>query len=153
TVMPSLGLGMVLTLVFVGWGVIKPGAPEGWDTPGEYIVVDSDSTTRYVVIDDKDPGGRKTATLHPVLNYASAKLLLDKGKGDVIEVKGDVIDKSGLPHGATLGIPYAPDRLPDAKDAEKAKVWAVCERPASGSGSSVDRAVFVLDSGDAPSVA
>ncbi|MEW2402715.1 type VII secretion protein EccB [Streptomyces sp. NPDC046862] len=152
TVMPSLAVGVVLVIGFIAWGVIKPTAPKGWDTPGEYIIVDSDSTTRYVVLPDP---GTKTKTLHPVLNYASAKLLLDKGKGSVIEVPGKEIDKSGIPHGATLGIPYAPDRLPSKDDAEKAKTWAVCERPAPGSSGSdgsenaIDRAVFVLDSDDA----
>lgn len=146
TVMPSLAVGVVLVIGFIAWGVIKPTAPKGWDTPGEHIIVDSDSTTRYVVLSD---GETKTKTLHPVLNYASAKLLLDKGKGSVIEVPGKEIDKSGIPHGATLGIPYAPDRLPAKDDAEKAKTWAVCERPAPGSEGAIDRAVFVLDSGDA----
>ncbi|GGZ67289.1 type VII secretion protein EccB [Streptomyces bluensis] len=146
TVMPSLAVGVILVIGFIAWGVIKPTAPKGWDTPGEYIIVDSDSTTRYVVLPDKET---KAKTLHPVLNYASAKLLLDKGKGSVIEVPGKEIDKSGIPHGPTLGIPYAPDRLPAKDDAEKAKTWAVCERPAPGSERAIDRAVFVLDSGDA----
>ncbi|MFI5758864.1 type VII secretion protein EccB [Streptomyces sp. NPDC051569] len=152
TIMPSMVVGVVLVVGCIGWGVIKPTAPKGWDKPGEYIVVDSDSTTRYVVVPDLAADGKKVPTLHPVLNYASAKLLLDKDKGKVIEVPGDEIDKSGLPHGATLGIPYAPDRLPDADDAEKAKAWAVCERPASGPGTSVDRGVFVLDAADAKAV-
>ncbi|MDT0465731.1 type VII secretion protein EccB [Streptomyces gibsoniae] len=153
TVMPSLAMGVVLVVGFIAWGVIKPSAPPGWDTPGEYIIVDSDSTTRYVVLDDKGANGKATPTLHPVLNYASAKLLLDKDKGSVLEVPGKEIDKSGIPHGATLGIPYAPDRLPAKEDAEKAKTWAVCERPAAGSEDAIDRAVFVLDAGDAKSLA
>lgn len=146
TVMPSLAVGVILVIGFIAWGVIKPAAPKGWDTPGEHIIVDSDSTTRYVVLRD---GNDKV--LHPVLNYASAKLLLEKGKGTVIEVPGKEIDKSGIRHGSTIGIPYAPDRLPAAEDAEKAKTWAVCERPAKG-GTTLDRAVFVLDKDDAEAV-
>ncbi|OEJ24721.1 type VII secretion protein EccB [Streptomyces agglomeratus] len=152
TVMPSLAVGVVLVIGFIAWGVIKPSAPKGWDTPGAHIIVDSDSTTRYVVIKDKAENGKQVATLHPVLNYASAKLLLDKGKGTVIEVPGKDIDKSGIPHGATLGIPYAPDRLPTKEDAEQEKTWAVCEQPAPGSNTAIDRAVFVLDGDDAKSV-
>lgn len=152
TVMPSLAVGVALVVGFIGWGVIKPTAPEGWDKPGEYIIVDSDSTTRYVVLPDEASNGKKTPTLHPVLNYASAKLLLDKGKGSVLEVPGKEIDKSGIPHGATLGIPYAPDRLPSKDDASKTKTWAVCERPAPGSDDAIDRAVFVLDADDAKSL-
>jgi type VII secretion protein EccB len=152
TVMPSLAVGVVLVIGFIAWGVIKPAAPKGWDKPGEYIIVDSDSTTRYVVLNDEASNGKKVATLHPVLNYASAKLLLDKGKGNVLEVPAKEIDKSGIPHGATLGIPYAPDRLPSKDDAEKTKTWAVCERPAPGSEDAIDRAVFVLDADDAKSL-
>ncbi|GAB2765082.1 type VII secretion protein EccB [Streptomyces bullii] len=152
TVMPSLGVGVVLVIGFIAWGVIKPTAPKGWDTPGEHIIVDSDSTTRYVVLDPDPKDGKVEKVLHPVLNYASAKLLLDKGKGSVIEVPGKEIDKSGLRHGATVGIPYAPDRLPSKEDAEKVKTWAVCERPAPGQESAIDRAVFVFDADDAKSL-
>ncbi|MBT2504817.1 type VII secretion protein EccB [Streptomyces sp. ISL-98] len=152
TVMPSLAVGVVLVVGFIAWGVIKPSAPKGWDTPGEYIIVDSDSTTRYVVLDPDPDDNKVDRVLHPVLNYTSARLLLDKGKGSVIEVPAKEIDKSGIRHGATIGIPYAPDRLPSKEDAEKAKAWAVCEQPAPGSGTSIDRAVFVLDGEDAKSV-
>jgi type VII secretion protein EccB len=150
--MPSLALGVVLVVGFIAWGVIKPTAPKGWDKPGEYIIVDSDSTTRYVVLDPNPKDSKVEKVLHPVLNYASAKLLLDKGKGSVIEVPGKEIDKSGIRHGATIGIPYAPDRLPTKEEAEKEKTWAVCERPASRSDTSdtaIDRAVFVFDAEDA----
>ncbi len=152
TVTPSLAVGVILVVGFIAWGAIKPAAPQGWDTPGEYIIVDSDSTTRYVVLDDKTSSGKSVPTLHPVLNYASAKLLLDKDKGSVLEVSGKEIDKSGIAHGATLGIPYAPDRLPSKDDAEQAKTWAVCERPGAGSDANIDRAVFVLDAADAKSL-
>ncbi|WP_338673272.1 type VII secretion protein EccB [Streptomyces sp. SCSIO 30461] len=152
TVMPSLALGVVLVIGFIAWGVIKPAAPKGWDTPGEYVIVDSDSTTRYVVLDPDPKDGEVEKVLHPVLNYASAKLLLDKGKGKVIEVPGKEIDKSGIRHGATIGIPYAPDRLPSKDDAQKPKSWAVCERPAPGSVDAIDRAVFVLNDADAKSL-
>ncbi|MFE5817353.1 type VII secretion protein EccB [Streptomyces sp. NPDC056479] len=152
TVMPSLVVGVVLVIGFIAWGVIKPTAPKGWDTPGEYIIVDSDSTTRYVVLDPDPKDSKVEKVLHPVLNYASAKLLLDKGKGSVLEVPGKEIDKSGIRHGATIGIPYAPDRLPSKEDAEKAKTWAVCERPAPGEKGAIDRAVFVFDADDAKSL-
>lgn len=152
TVMPSLAVGIVLVIGFIAWGVIKPTAPKGWDTPGEHIIVDSDSTTRYVVLDPNPKDSKVEKVLHPVLNYASAKLLLDKGKGSVLEVPGKEIDKSGIRHGATIGIPYAPDRLPSKEDAEKTKTWAVCERPAPGSKAAIDRAVFVFDDSDAKSL-
>ncbi|MDI3407200.1 type VII secretion protein EccB [Streptomyces cavernicola] len=149
TVMPSLAVGVILVVGFIAWGVIKPAAPKGWDTVGEHVIVDKDSTTRYVVLKDKETGEK---VLHPVLNYASAKLLLEKGKGTVLEVPGKEIDKSNIRHGSTIGIPYAPDRLPAKEDAEKAKTWAVCERPAAGGGAAPDRAVFVMNAEDAKAV-
>ncbi|MEK8145063.1 type VII secretion protein EccB [Streptomyces sp. M10(2022)] len=71
--------------------------------PYENVIIASKSTTRYVVL--KTDG--KTQ-LHPVLNMSSAKLLLAPDKGTVINVNESVLDSGKIPHGATLGIPYAP---------------------------------------------
>lgn len=149
-IMPSMVVGALILAGFGAWGIISPAAPQNWDTPGEYIIVGSESTTRYVVLEDEDEKGHKgPKQLHPVLNLASAKLLLDQGKGKVIKVKESVLDSGKVPHGATIGIPYAPDRLPSADDAGKAKRWAVCERPGTGAaGSSAEQAVLVLGGRD-----
>src|SRR5690606_40189252 len=45
--------------------------------------------------------------------------------------------------GPTIGTPYAPDRLPSAKEAAAAKRWVVCERPSAG-GQSIQKAALVL---------
>lgn len=118
--------------------MFRPVAPKSWDTPGENVIIASKSTTRYVVLKTG-----KTRQLHPVLNMASAKLLLNPDKGTVIKVDESVLDSGRIRHGATLGIPYAPDRLPDAKEAGAAKRWAVCERPVEG-GRAIQKAAFVL---------
>lgn len=81
--------------------------------------------------------------LHPVLNMSSAKLLLAPDKGQVVNVSESVLDSGKIPHGATLGIPYAPDRLPDKSEAGAAKRWAVCERPGEG-GRAIQKAAFVF---------
>jgi type VII secretion protein EccB len=142
---PSLIVGALALAVFGAWGLLQPAAPTGWDTPGQYVIVGSESTTRYVVLKDTGPDGRPgQKELHPVLNFASAKLLLDPDKGQVIKVKESVLDSGRVPHGATIGIPYAPDRLPTAEDAGTPKDWAVCDRPSTGSGNAPDQAVFVL---------
>ncbi|MFI6688677.1 type VII secretion protein EccB [Streptomyces sp. NPDC050485] len=137
-VLPGGIAAVVLLAAFGAWGMFKPTAPPGWDTPGEKVIIASKSTTRYVVLTTNG-----TKELHPVLNMASAKLLLDPDKGQVINVDESVLDKGSLPHGATLGIPYAPDRLPSAAEAGSAKRWAVCERPADG-GRAIQKAAFVL---------
>ncbi|MHC5904709.1 type VII secretion protein EccB [Streptomyces sp. S6] len=138
-VLPGAITGVVVMAVFGAWGMFKPTAPKDWDTPGAKVIVADKSTTRYVVL---RTGGQ--TQLHPVLNMASAKLLLDAGQGDVVTVAESVLD-SKIAHGVTIGIPYAPDRLPDADEAGKAKRWAVCERPSAG-GESIQRAALVLAS-------
>jgi type VII secretion protein EccB len=151
-VMPSVVVGALILVGFGAWGIIKPSAPKGWDTPGAYIIVGSESTTRYVVLPDVDSHGKSgPAQLHPVLNFASAKLLVDQGKGDVIKVKESELDNGKIPHGSTIGIPYAPDRLPSATEAGKVKKWAVCERPGAQQGKA-DKAVFVLGDRDSDKV-
>ncbi|MBZ9638487.1 type VII secretion protein EccB [Streptomyces sp. PSKA30] len=137
-VWPGVVVGIVILAVFGAIGLFSPTAPKGWDAPGEHVIVASDSTTRYVVL--KTDGEKQ---LHPVLNMASAKLLLDPDKNSIITVDEKVLDSGKPPHGATIGIPYAPDRLPSDGEAETAKRWAVCERPGDG-GRAIQKAAFVL---------
>ncbi|PYC81944.1 type VII secretion protein EccB [Streptomyces tateyamensis] len=121
-VVPSLVLGAVVLAGFGVWGMIKPSAPVGWDD-GKNVIVGKDSTTRYVVLPGPD-GGK---VLHPVINMASAKLVLP-ADSKVVFVADSVLDNY-KDHGPTIGIPYAPDKLPSAGDAGQAKKWSVCDRP------------------------
>ncbi|WP_406174059.1 type VII secretion protein EccB [Streptomyces sp. NBC_00996] len=141
-VLPGTIVGVIIMAAFGAWGMFKPTAPQGWNTPGEKVIIASKSTTRYVVL--KTDG---KVQLHPVLNMASAKLLLKSGKGEVVTVDESILDKGNIPHGVTIGIPYAPDRLPSASEAGSKKRWAVCERPTAGGGS-IQKAAFVLASHD-----
>ncbi|AZQ37784.1 type VII secretion protein EccB [Streptomyces cyaneochromogenes] len=151
TVLPSLGVAVLVLVVFGAWGMLSPTAPKGWDDQGKNILVGSESTTRYVLVKTK---GENKLSLHPVLNLASAKLLLNGENPQVIKIKESVLDESKYPMGATVGIPFAPDRLPSPDDAEKAKVWALCEAPGQDeNGQPVKdgkpvRATYVLDQGD-----
>ncbi|GAA2458412.1 type VII secretion protein EccB [Streptomyces macrosporus] len=135
-VLPGMVVGVVILAGFGAWGMFKPKAPKGWDNPAEKVIIGSKSTTRYVVLETK---GKKQ--LHPVLNLASAKLLLDPSKFGIVEVDEKILDSGRIPHGATIGIPYAPDRLPEKGEAAKEKRWAVCTRPGDDG---VQKAVFVL---------
>ncbi|MGW7406896.1 type VII secretion protein EccB [Streptomyces sp. NPDC054833] len=137
-VVPSLVTGALTLAVFGAWGMFQPSAPSGWDEPGTRVIVGKQSTTRYVVL--KTDG---TTRLHPVLNLASARLLMNDAGYQVIQVSDDILDSGKLPRGPILGIPYAPDRLPSADEAGKAKRWAVCEQP-GGKGDTVQEATFVL---------
>ncbi|GAA2925771.1 hypothetical protein GCM10020221_22150 [Streptomyces thioluteus] len=137
-VLPGVVVGALVLAGFGAWGIFKPKAPAGWSEPGAHVIVGSKSTTRYVVLETKG-----TKRLHPVLNFSSAKLLLKAEKSSVIKVEESELDSGRIQRGPTLGIPYAPDRLPDGGEAGKQKNWAVCEQPGSG-GRTVQKAVFLL---------
>ncbi|MCJ1679973.1 type VII secretion protein EccB [Streptomyces sp. APSN-46.1] len=141
-VLPGLIVGMVVLAGFGAWGMFKPQAPKGWAEPGTAVIVGKQSTTRYVVLTTK-VNGKSQTRLHPVLNLASARLLLDPKKFKVIQVEDKVLDAGKPPRGPIVGIPYAPDRLPAKADAAKAKRWAVCQQP-GGNGKGVQTAAFVL---------
>lgn len=141
-VLPGVIVGALVLAGFGAWGMFKPTAPKGWAEPGTRVIVGKDSTTRYVVLTTK-VGGKDQTRLHPVLNLASARLLLDPQKFKVIQVEDKVLDAGRPPRGPIIGIPYAPDRLPSRAEAAKAKRWAVCQQP-GGNGRGVQTATFVL---------
>ncbi len=141
-VLPGVIVGALVLAGFGAWGMFKPTAPKGWAEPGTRVIVGKDSTTRYVVLTTKVDGKDQTR-LHPVLNLASARLLLDPQKFKVIQVEDKVLDAGRPPRGPIIGIPYAPDRLPSKAEAAKAKRWAVCQQP-GGNGRGVQTATFVL---------
>ncbi|WP_051939923.1 type VII secretion protein EccB [Phaeacidiphilus oryzae] len=127
-VIPSLVLGAVAVAGFGAYGLFKPTAPKGWQTANA-IIVGKQSTTRYVMLDKK---------LFPVLNVASARLVL--GKNPSVMTVPDAALNS-VPHGPTIGIPYAPDTLPSATVAGSNQSWVVCNQP---KGASVSQKVYVL---------
>ncbi|WP_028798051.1 type VII secretion protein EccB [Streptomyces purpureus] len=142
-VVPSLIVAALIVAGFGAWGMFKPNAPKGWDAPGTKVIVGKQSTTRYVVL-QTGKGKDKKTLLHPVLNLASARLLLTPQQFAVIQVEDRILDAGKPPRGPILGIPYAPDRLPSHTEAAKAKRWAVCEQPGGGKGASVQKATFVF---------
>ncbi|MEV6951453.1 type VII secretion protein EccB [Streptomyces sp. NPDC051183] len=141
-VVPGLVTGALLLGAFGAWGMFRPVAPKNWDAPGTQVIVGKQSTTRYVVL-ATTVNGKEQTRLHPVMNLASARLLLDPAKFKVVQVDDRMLDKGRLPRGPIIGIPYAPDRLPAPADAGRAKRWAVCQQP-GGNGRGVQTAAFVL---------
>ncbi|MFJ2868592.1 type VII secretion protein EccB [Kitasatospora sp. NPDC087314] len=143
-VLPSVLAGAVVVAGFGLWGVFKPSAPLHWDD-GKNVVQGKKSTTRYVVL--IDPDGR-TKRLHQVLNMSSARLVLP-ADAKVVVVDDGVLD-SYPNHGPTIGIPYAPDKLPTRDNADKPMKWSVCDRPGSDDKQeTVNQAVFVAAGPDA----
>jgi len=78
-ILPGVIVGALILAGFGAWGMIKPTAPQGWNDTAAHIIVGNESTSRYVIL---STGGKKQ--LHPVLNLASAKLVLESGKSDKV---------------------------------------------------------------------
>jgi len=99
-------IGAILAaLVLAGFGVyglVVRGGNTAWREPGT-IIVEKETGTRYLLLD---------GTLRPVLNYASARLAVGTDRAMVRTVSRASL--TGVPHGRPIGIPDAPDALPDA---------------------------------------
>lgn len=108
------GLLVVGSLVL---GLLRPGLPEGWDH--DSLVVTEDTASRYVALE---------GTLYPVLNTASARLLIS---GDFRVVQVDEERIASTPRGLTRGIPGAPDELP-TPDRLIDSGWLACVEPDGG---------------------
>ncbi|MFN3950655.1 type VII secretion protein EccB [Microbacterium sp.] len=98
-VIAAIALTVIVVLVGVFYGLIRPGLPTGWEN-GKLVLV-SDTGARFVTVE---------GTLHPVINTASARLLLPANEYGVIST--DQATLAGTPVGDTLGITGAPDELP-----------------------------------------
>ncbi|MGX7828856.1 type VII secretion protein EccB [Actinokineospora sp. 24-640] len=112
-VLGGAAIGALVAAGVVVFGLLTGKGGADWTAPG-VLVVDSDTGNRYLYVD---------GTLHPVLNYASARLLLGEAP-KVVRVGGDEL--AGLPKGAPAGILGAPDTLPAAG---AAPAWTVCAQP------------------------
>lgn len=99
------------------YGLLRPSGPASWKD-GRSLVVERDTGTRYVYL---------SGTLHPVLNYASARLILRGGGTPVLVSSGDLAHTR---HGAPVGIAGAPDSLPTAGTL-LGRPWTVCSDPAT----------------------
>jgi type VII secretion protein EccB len=110
-------LGAVLMGVFGIIGLFVPGGNVTWRQPGA-IVMNEDTGARYVFLEDQ---------LRPVLNYSSARLAAGKNGGTVHKVSQKSL--SGTPVGQPIGIPGAPDALPNANALDNGP-WTVCAQPA-----------------------
>ncbi|MFE2915498.1 type VII secretion protein EccB [Kitasatospora indigofera] len=147
-VLPSVIVGTLIVGGFGLWGAFKPSAPLNWDNT-KNIIQGKTSYTRYVVLLDDD---KKTKRLHQVLNMSSARLVVP-ADAKVVVVADKVLDAYPN-HGATIGIPYAPDKLPSKAVAGQPMKWSVCDRPGSDEKhDTVNQAVFVAGGADAKDLA
>jgi len=112
----GLLIGLLLAAVAVGGlavlAILIPGGATGWRKPGT-LIVEKQTGTRLVLLDGR---------LRPVLNYASARLLL----GSKLTVDSvPAASLRGVPRGAAVGIVGAPDSLPDPGHPHGLP-WLVC---------------------------
>ncbi|ONK12463.1 type VII secretion protein EccB [Streptomyces sp. MP131-18] len=133
----SLGGGIAIgILIMAGFGIAGwLGGGRGPDLPDTGAVVVGDSGGRYVVND---------GVVHPALNLASALLV---GGGELTEVRQATLDDA--PRGLPVGIPGAPDALPDA-DALVDEDWTLCATPSETGGAPTRTALYLSVPGVAP---
>jgi type VII secretion protein EccB len=120
-------------LILAGWGIygfVVPGGNRTWRT-GDAVIVVKETGARYVYVDGR---------LHPVLNYASALLALGRhGQTRTVSRKSLV----GVPRGPRIGIPDAPDALPEPAGVLRSG-WSLCSAPgADETGARVDDTVLL----------
>ena len=115
-------LGTVATmLTAAGFGIsgmMAPSPPPDWQHTG-LVIIDQDGGGRYVM----DNSG----VLHPATNLASARLLANGVK--TVSVQSKLLRNA--PRGATLGIPNAPDMLPDPASVIADPAPVACSRATS----------------------
>ncbi|GAB3403635.1 type VII secretion protein EccB [Schumannella luteola] len=93
---------------------------DSWRNQAGALLVDKSTGSRYLLIDD---------TLHPVMNLASAALLVG-GRPAVIQVSSE--DLASVPRGEAVGREGLPDELPSPQ--ATSPVWAAC---ATGDGTAL----------------
>ncbi|MEU1212133.1 type VII secretion protein EccB [Streptomyces sp. NPDC005790] len=127
----------VLVTVLIGagatvYGLLRPGGNDGWrDTRN--LVVNRDTGARYLWTGTD-------GVLHPVRNYASARLI---GGSDLATVDVATASLKDIPVGSPAGIPGAPDALPGPGQLDGG-AWHMCvtgpEGPAASTSGAVTRA-------------
>ncbi|GAA5062477.1 type VII secretion protein EccB [Thermocatellispora tengchongensis] len=111
----GLLVAALVMAVFGIWGLIRPGGATGLTEPGTLIVEEGTGAT-YVY-------SAARAELLPVANYASARLLLDANEITVRTVSAASLER--FPRGPMVGIPGAPDSLPEPGHLVRAP-WSAC---------------------------
>lgn len=124
----------VLVTVLIGagatvYGLLRPGGNDTW-RKGEHLVVNRDTGARYLWTGTD-------GVLHPVRNYASARLI---GGSDLATVDVSTASLRDVPVGTPAGIPGAPDTLPGPGQLD-AGAWHMCVTGPDGAMPSTSGAV------------
>ncbi|MFI5609772.1 type VII secretion protein EccB [Amycolatopsis sp. NPDC051903] len=128
----GLAAALLVTAVFGVIGLLNPSGGKDW-LAGGHVIVEEGTGARFVLGAD--------GAVHPVLNYASARLLAG-GNGDAtVSVSSEDLGKA--PRGTEIGISGAPDSLP-AAGALVAAPWTSCSRTTQDAPASAEPLVAVL---------
>lgn len=133
----GIALSAAVFLVSLFIGQLDKEMPAGWENG--HLVVNTDTGSRYVT---------KDGTLYPVLNIASARLLLPAG-ATLDPIKATTSDLEGLAIGKTQGILGAPDTLPTSADLVNAGWMACVVDDAGGVDTRISRTAMATGTDDA----
>lgn len=117
---------MLAVLVVAGFGIIgllRPGEKQGWKQNG-VLIVEKETGSRYIY----DPND---GAIHPVLNYASARLILNTSNVTVRMFSRASL--AGAPRGPVRGLAGLPDALPDSTGLVRGP-WTICSTPSATAG-------------------
>ncbi|MER6536470.1 type VII secretion protein EccB [Streptomyces sp900105755] len=115
----GVALVVLLCAGFGVYGLVSPVAKDDWRKDGA-VVLDKDTGNRYIYAD---------GVLRPTRNYASALLIAGKRAAPATPSAKSL---AGVPQGAPVGIPGAPDTVPDTAHLTPGP-WARC-LPRAGAG-------------------
>lgn len=113
TMFASVMAGALVLAGFGVYGLVRPGGSASWRR-GDALIVERDTGARFVY---------RAGRLHPVRNYASARLILGSAAPPVVTVAASSL--TGARRGRPVGIPDAPDTLPPAGELTGLP-WTVC---------------------------
>ncbi|GAA3453720.1 type VII secretion protein EccB [Dactylosporangium matsuzakiense] len=125
------GSVMLATIVFAAFGIYGQINPGGGSVEENSIVIEEESGARFVYLQGR---------LYPVLNYASARLIMGSATPSVSTVSSKKL--RDIPRGVPVGIAGAPDSLPDAKSL-LGLPWQVCEGPRSASTATLTTSLLI----------
>ncbi|BCL27063.1 type VII secretion protein EccB [Streptomyces aurantiacus] len=110
--------GILVTVLLAAgttvYGLLRPGGNDGW-RDGEHLVVNRDTGARYLWTGTD-------GVLHPVRNYVSARLI---GGSDLETADVRTASLRDVPVGAQVGIPGAPDAVPESGRLDD-DAWHLC---------------------------
>jgi type VII secretion protein EccB len=132
----GVGTVMLTVVALAGagiYGMVFPGGKTSW-RDGRTVIVDKRTGASYVFVDGR---------LHPVLNFASAALLV----GSTTVTRTTASSLAGVPRGVEVGISGAPAALPTPQDLVSPP-WSLCtEQVPDESGTPVSRTRLVVGRG------